>query len=410
MTIKPDIDVRGSEAAPAFHVEIIDTYAAFEAARPAWQRLMEKDPEATVFLGWEWLAQAFRDNPMKWSVIAVRSAPNAPDFICLLPLKYRVRWSQSQSQFQTEIEAGGRLLWSEYTGFLCDPLYEAPALAAAAQALARLPWSRLSMRYIAQGARAKGFASAFAKRDFEVEWKDYLINKGAIDNLVCPYVQLPQDFEGYLQEQVSANMRQKHHRFLRRMEREGFRFSLADSETFARDVDILLGFWRQKWSVSKGKAKADAVASNYFQVLSAAQATGSLYLPVLWRQDVPIGALGHIVDQGRERMHFIVSGRDADTKDPFIGSALHFHSIQSAIDQGYESYDFCHGNERYKYSFGVSEQRADYFTIRRRTAAEGERFDSISTGEALQKTIEFLEGGRVDKALDACKQMAKLLG
>ncbi len=390
-------------------VEIIDTFAAFKALRPGWERLMQRDPQAHVFLSWEWLAEAFRANPNRWSVITVRAHSDSDDFTCIVPLKYRLHWSRSQKAFHSEIEAGGRLLWSEYTGFLCDPAQEEPGLQSAAAALAALPWARLSMRYVPQQRRAEIFTAAFPEKHFRVSWKDYRINKGETDNLICPQAVLPEDFESYLQNAISANARQKYRRFLRKMEANGYRFTHADSASFARDLDILLRLWSEKWRPRKGAATARKVAENYRQVLMAAQATNTLYLPMLWQGERPLAALGHVMDPDGGRVHFILAGRDTSVRDASLGAALHFHAIRTAIDRGYEVYDFCHGNEKYKYSFGVEEKKVSYFSIRRRDTSLAQNFDAISSGEALRRALRYLDEGRLDKARAGLQQIANLL-
>lgn len=394
-------------AAP--HVEIIDTFAAFQSLRPDWERLMLKDPDAHVFLSWNWLAEAFRDNPYRWSIIIVRPTATSPDLLCVLPLKYRAHWSRNQNAFHTEIEAGGRLLWSEYTGFLCDPEHEKPALAAAATALAALPWSRLSMRYVPHQNRAETFTKTFKPDDFTVTWKDYKINKGEINNLICPAVPLPEDFETYLQTAISATSQQEYRRFARTMDTKNFRFTHSDKSTFQRDLDILIKFWMEKPDRSKGSETADTIAGNHRQVLTAALATDTLFLPVLWQGNDPIGAIGHILDPYSGQFHFIVAGHDETASDPFIGAALHYHAIETAIGSGYETYDFGHGNEKYKYSYGAVDKKVGYFSIRRKSNALSKNFDSINSGDALNRVVQFLEQGRIDKALPACQQIAKLL-
>ena len=152
-------------------VEVIDTYAGFLAVEQAWKSLEDRDPEMTVFLSWDWLAQPFRQNPFRWSVVAVYTR-TGDDLIGLLPLKYGVRWSASRKEFQTEIEAGGRLIFSEYTGFLCDPEFEQPALEAMVAQLQAMPWSRLSLRYVAQHARAEMFYAAFDRRAIQAPGKN----------------------------------------------------------------------------------------------------------------------------------------------------------------------------------------------------------------------------------------------
>lgn len=407
--------IQGGQITPVagsgeFTVDVLDTFAAFEAMRPAWERLQQKDPDTTVFLSWEWLAQAFRMNPYRWSVLIARPTSSPDEIACILPLKYRVHWSDSHNEFHSELEAGGRLLWSEYTGFICDPQFEDAALAAVAFELTQMPWSRLSMRYVAQEKRARVFTAALEQAGLPVSWKDYKINDGETNNLICPATRLPEDFDSYLKTQVSSNTRQQYNRFRRRnLDNGDLHFTHATPDTFDQHLGVLMEFWRQKWADSKRPRQLKITAQSYVQVLTAALHTGNLFLPVLWQGERPLGALGHVLDPQIGTSHFVIAGRDTDAKEPFIGSALHFHSIEWAINEGYLCYDFCHGNEPYKYSYGVSETEVLYFSVRRKDYQPDLVFDSIGTGEALRRATTMIEKGETEKAVSACKQLSGLL-
>ncbi len=390
-------------------VELIDTYAGFEKAEAAWKALEDRDPETTIFLSWDWLANAFRDNPFQWSVLAVL-APNGAGYVGLLPLKYGVHWSTTRSEFQTELEAGGRLLFSEYTGFLCDPQTEQAAIDAMATALRAMPWSKLSLRYVAQQRRAEMFCASFERLGYPVTWKEYRINKGETDNLVCPQVTLPDTFEAYLQSNVSANTRQRYRRFQRKYFASGeYHFTHCDAESIDEDIAILMGFWKQKWSATKGEYGARKVAMNFEKVLRSAFLADALFLPVLWRGDTPLAALGHVMDPKVGAMHFIIAGRDTSAEEAFIGAALHFHSIECALLMGCNHYDFGHGDEEYKFSYGAKNVKVAYFSIRRPTIDAENVFDSISSGVALKRIEKFIDAGKKDEAKRACRQLARLL-
>lgn len=387
-------------------VDVIDSHAEFVKLRSAWQDLERRDPESTVFLTWSWMGEVFHDKFYKWSVLVVREQGNV---LCILPLKYRVHWSTSRKEFQTELEAAGRLLWSEYTGFLCDPAYEAEALTAAADKLAQMPWVKLSMRYVAQHRRCKIFTDALADKGFSVRFRDYMINKKQTNNLLCPQVDLPEDFNTYMTTQISSNTRQKFNRFKRRSLDTGeYSISCTDDTSLEADMEALLTFWKQKWGEQKGDKQAERVAGNYRDVLTAAQRTGTLFMPVLRNGDTLLGALGHVLDAKNGLMHFIVAGRDSDAKEGFIGSALHFFSIEWAIQQRYICYDFCHGNEPYKYTYGAQDQNVLYFEVRRKDLYDNMVFDSVCTGEAMRRVETFLSTGKTDHAAHACAQFAKL--
>lgn len=392
------------------YVEVVDTLAGFRALRPAWERLQATDPEGCAFLDWEWMALAFADNAFRWSVLVARAEKGSGDVLCILPLKYRVHWSRSREEFHTEIEPGGRLLWSEYTGFLCHPSFETQGIEAVAAKLAQLPWVRLSMRYVAQERRARMFVSAMEKLGCVGGFRDYMINKGTTNNLICPQVSLPSDFDAFLENQVSANRRQKWRRFLRRRVDNGdVQFHVAGGSNAEEHVSVLLNNWFGCWEEEKGTSTARQTAQNYFDVLMAAHEQGNLFLPSLKRGDHTLGALGHVMDPVRGRMHFIVAGRDVEAKDPFIGAALHFYSIRWAIENDFAIYDFCHGNEEYKYSFGAEDFETMYFVLRRASYNPHLAFDSIGTGEALGRVERFIRDGKSEQAARACNQLARLL-
>jgi CelD/BcsL family acetyltransferase involved in cellulose biosynthesis len=272
-----------------------------------------------------------------------------------------------------------------------------------------MPWSKLSLRYVAQKPRAMLFCEAFERFGYPISWKEYRINKGETDNLICPHVSLPDDFETYLQSGVSANTRQRYRRFQRKFFTNGdYHFSHCDESSFDKDVAILMGFWKQKWAPEKGRSKSNSVAANFEKVLKAAFETEALFLPVLWRGDTPLAALGHVMDPKNGAMHFIIAGRDEAAEEAFIGAALHFHSIECAILLGCQYYDFGHGDEDYKFSYGAERTKVEYFSIKRPDAGSEMVFDSISTGAALKRVEGFIKAGETDQAERACRQLSQI--
>lgn len=391
-------------------VDVIETWDAFLGLKQAWEVVHAQDPEAGYFLSWQWLGEAFRANPDRWRVLAVRSSDAGSDHVCFFPLKLGTRWSSSSRQFTTEIQAGGRLSWGQYTGFVCLPDQERPAIAAVAARLCEMPWGRLSHKNDPSERRLELFLDGFAKSDYRVSHGEDVINGGTVDNLVCPQIQLPGDYESYLQSCLSSNTRQKMRRFWRKFEAaDDLKITNSTQETYERDLTILLDFWLISWAPSRGRSSAERAVKKYREILGQSHSLGAVHIPVLWRGDQPLGALANIVDCNKQHLYFIAAGRDETAQDPNVGLLLHAHNIQWAIDNDISTYDFCHGNEPYKYSFGATDRNVSNVSIYRKSASNVERLDPAHAGDALRKAINLMESNRVDDAAMACRQILPFL-
>ena len=386
-------------------VEVIDSFTAFAQLQGAWADLLARDPESGLFLSWPWLAESFVRNPGRWKVLAVREGSRQGRYLCFLPLKVRLHWSRSSGRLQTQLDPGGRLGFSEYVGFLCDPAEEDRAIPALARHLAQTGWSDLELRYEPTGRRSRIFAEAFPPGDFRVVWQPYRINGGETNNLVCPRIALPATYEAYLETGPGSNTRQKIRRFTRRhIDTGDLRVSMTDAASLARDLDIMMGFWRSKWTPLKDAENLAALEANYRQMMTDSLALDALVMPVLWRGDTPVGVMGGIADRARGHLVFAVSGRDMASDDPAIGLLLHAHAIRWAIGNGFSIYDFGHGDEPYKYTFGAVD--AEVFNLRiSRRARDAQVFDPFCTPDALRRAQGFLETGKADEALAILRQV-----
>src|SRR5690606_20539369 len=113
----------------------------------------------------------------------------------------------------------------------------------------KLSWTKLIMSNLWMSDRRRRlFLAAFDPLRFVHEDIEYLDKITNTDVGVCPFVALASDWDAYLTK-LSANNRQKIRRWLRKVE-SGQEYDIAASndETFARDIDILLGFWKTKWA------------------------------------------------------------------------------------------------------------------------------------------------------------------
>jgi CelD/BcsL family acetyltransferase involved in cellulose biosynthesis len=179
-----------------------------------------------------------------------------------------------------------------------------------------------------------------------------------IDNIdlgVSPYVDLPDSWDSYLAGTLSQNTRQKARRFLKKVDERELRVTQADVCTIERDLRILLDFWSARWGERKAE-KLPAIIRSMQQMLMRSFVSGHLFLPVLWKEDRPLGALACLTDPVKRVFLFYCCGRDETVTSPPPGFILHAYTIRHALSQGYRVYDFLRGNEPYKYMFGAKER------------------------------------------------------
>ena len=82
-----------------------------------------------------------------------------------------------------------------------------------------------------------------------------IANQGSVDNLACPRVDLPDNFEAFRDGIASKNTRQKLRRMWKRHFRNGdWRVTFSDAETVRRDAGTL------QWDLASLDASATAAA------------------------------------------------------------------------------------------------------------------------------------------------------
>lgn len=394
----------------ADRVDVIEDLQGFAALKPAWTALHARDPSAGVFLSWDWLNALFADNPGSWRVLALRDSAASGGYSAFLPLRHTLRWSGSNRQFQSHLAAAGRLGFSEYVGFVCAPEHEAAAIPALARHLAAEPWMRFSIRYEPTRRRLELFAAAFDATRFTVTWPDYTINEGRTNQLVSPRVALPDSYDGWLQ-MISARKRKKIRRAFRKdIESGRLRILGTAPERFEADAAQLIEYWREKWEGDKRDSQVRITARKYADLLQQSQDLGLLYMPSLWDGDRMLGAIAHVIDPYTRGVCSMVEGRAADVEDVEVGLLLHSHAIRSAIEAELSCYDFGHGDEPYKYSYGAEDHPVGYLVIERVEPDPVQVLDRGFLGDALARTRRYVETGRTKRAISALDQLARIAG
>lgn len=387
-------------------VDVISSRNDLNGLRQNWDDLYRADPDAQYFLSWPFISAFFRKFEGEWFVLAARRGPGQSPYVALMPLRLATEFNNKAGYFHNEIHMGGAYV-ADYSGALCAPEFAQAAMSAFAKHLRKMHWSKLHLTDLrmSQG-RERAFLQNLEDRRLVVRELSQVQERDNIDNGRCPSVELPETWDAYLEQKVSSNTRQKLRRLLRKAEEsDQFRITLPDSSTIERDIGILLEFWRIKWGPRKGNRVPGILRTNR-QVLLNAFADGSLFFPVLWHGEKPLGALAIFMDPVKRAYLFYMAGRDEGVDILPPGTVLHAYSIRHAIENGFRTYDFLRGNESYKYSFGASETILRSRIVRTRSGRNlGDKLDPRSLLSVFRRASRYHKAFNLERAEKIYRQI-----
>ena len=390
-------------------VDIITTRDELNRLRQNWDDLYQKDPEAQFFLSWTFLSSYMRRYEDAWSVLAARPGKKGSPYVALLPIRLRTRLNKKTGVCHNEINMAGNYA-ADYAGIVCAPGHAERAIPALAKHLMKMNWARLHLENLRMSEKRRRLLLENLVDSRVTAQRMPRLNKtDNVDNCICPAVELPGDWDSYLERKTSANTRQKIRRFLRKLDgSDEFRITHADAETIDRDIGIILEMWRIKWAPRKGNLLPGLIRSNRILFKDAFE-SGTLFLPILWQGDKPLGGLAFLVDPVKKAMLFHLAGRDETANDVPSGLVLHGYCIRHAIAQGFRTYDFLRGNEPYKYSYGVEDTTIHCILVKTRTGRNLDgRLDARSIASVLEQATKFHEAGNLANAENGYRQILEV--
>lgn len=386
-------------------IDLVEGMDKLQTLESVWRDIYCRDPESQFYLSWQWLSAYLRKTAGDWLVL-VATPEGADRPVAFLPLRLQLKRRRKSGKYFNSLNMAGNYA-ADYTGLLCLPEFEEQALAAFADYLKTMAWARFSLDYLCISGRRKSLLlKAFSEKIYRFQSGSRINRLDGVDNLVCPYIDLPDTFETYLSERLSANTRQKLRRLLRQLDAgDEYRVSHTNEATLDSDLEILLRFWREQWGKRKG-AQAEGIINNNRVLLRNAFEGGYLSLPVLWQNERPIAALGSYLDHEKKSVLFMIGGRDPSFTEMPAGLALHAHSIRHAIENGFRTYDLLRGNEPYKYSLGARDRVIECITVSTKTGLNpGDRLALRSLPTVFKEVTALHQRQQREKAETGYRQI-----
>ncbi len=386
------------------HIEVIDTAERVLEIELAWDELYKKDPYASIYLSSRFISAIAMRATGKFRIVTAWS----DDQRCLgiLPLLITTRWNKETKRLYNVLEMLGHVFDADYTGILCDPGSEADVCGAFARDVSRMAFGRLVLSFFSgPPERLEAFTSAFPCDAFDAQHSERKINDGETNNLICPYIDLPESFADYLGD-LSANRRQKLRRLLRQLDADpNLRVTRSRPETYKQDVTILSELWFLQYVAKKGQKRATKLARQFRDVVMIGLASGMVHLAILWRDGKPVAAQANYVDPVKRQALFHVGARDDTVHDLAVGLMLQAHCIRWSIANGLTRYDFTLGDEPYKYSFGAVDREIASIEISTKTGVNTTgRLDESCRDDVLEHIRRYVMRGRHDDARTAANQ------
>lgn len=333
-------------------ISVIDSIEQFRQLKTDWETVYSADKQAEIFLSWSWLYGYLELNPQNWLILTLQLEPNSP-YVAFFPIGIRsLKW-QGLKLYQVLYMAGEPL--ADYTGFLCLPEYEEPAISAFASYIQEnLEWDYFHLKEISD-PRVERFLQHFSLDKFAVE-----SSSGA----TYSHIPLPGTWEEYLQQFLGSKSRKNLRYTLRQVESQtNIHLQETNSHNLERQVDALLSLMQMQ----KG-AQADNLLKIYRQIFYRVAESNNLWLDILWDGTEPVAGTGILVDYQRKKIYGSMTGYNSQYSKLSPGRVIMAYSIQKAIDNNIEIYDFLRGNEAYKSSFfGTKDKLNTDYTINRKT-------------------------------------------
>lgn len=333
------------------HVVRHDTPAVFEALGPAWNVLLQRSAANTVFLTREFQATWWRElGDGLLRVLEFRS--EGGELLGLAPLfVQRDAFGQARAQVVACKEV------ADYVDVIFARGSEEACLAAMLEALedetfwggakgeltlCNVPEASPTLALLPQLAEARGWNYAVTVED------------------VCPWIALPDQFEGWL-GMLDGKERRETQRKLRRASEDCRMVVTADADRLDADMDEFLRLMK-----ASTHAKSDFMTprmERYFRAIARAMfEAGWLELAFLEVEGERAAAYLNFVYDNATLVYN--SGLDP-TRYAYLapGVVLVAKLIERAIAAGRTRFDFLQGNEEYKYRLGGRDSRVMIATL-----------------------------------------------
>ncbi|WP_423223599.1 GNAT family N-acetyltransferase [Candidatus Amarolinea aalborgensis] len=330
--------------------------SGFDALRSEWNELLQTSQTNTIFLSWEWQTTWWRHWGTDELYLLSWRDEETGRLVGLAPLFVDVT-----SAGERRLLLVGGIEVCDYLDVIVAPENAAPVYLSLVEWLdspGAPAWDLFELVNVplASPTLTELRARLAARWPTDARKED-----------VCPIIQLPADWESYL-NLLDKHQRHEVRRKLRKIEqapnvRWWFSASPADLD---RDVEDFITL-HQLSSADKDDFMTEPMKAFFRDLAQVMAAKGWLALALLEVNGQPAAALFSF--RWQEQWLLYNSGYDPlNFKDLSTGVVLQARCIEYAIQAGFRVFDFLQGNEVYKYRLGGQDTEVWRLTVRQPAA------------------------------------------
>jgi len=320
--------------------EILTTDEAFLALQPAWEELLDRVSNASVFTTWEWVSTWWGcfGSGYRLAVITVyESRPGLPDrLVGIAPFVI------SRGLKRTLRVIANPLVASDHIDLIIQDGYESAVGQAVGEGLLALrnEWTLARLDAVHAGGILADVAGLAGRHSRTYRWP-----------VTAPYLRLPESWDAFL-TQRSRNFRytlSRHHRKLTKDFPDRVVFTeICDRARLPKAMQRLFALHQAVKKAGGLRGAFDDVRKQRFHcdLAAALLQRGWLRLYELSVDDEVIASI--YCFRYRDTVAFYQTGYALDWSKYRPGQQVMAHALRSAIEEGAKVFDFLRGDEGYK--------------------------------------------------------------
>jgi CelD/BcsL family acetyltransferase involved in cellulose biosynthesis len=345
-------------------------------AHDAWTELYGADPDANLFVSWDWMSACLAAEARRWLILGVRD--DSGRYVAFLPLRF--------DRFPRSGPVLCRQLWlgisprADFTGMIGAVGDEERFIPALAREIEKLPWDTFLLNNCAD-RRIAALAQAFVPSRYR------LVPTVATP---CPYVQLPDSWEKYLGDRGTSTRRTIRSRLRKIESLPGYRLHFPTLDEADDAIEDLLKIHSARW-----RKNLKIWRRHFVELLSRCYASGRLGIAAMYDGDTLMAAQGFFIEPTRRTIVGYMIGYNPKYSKLSPGMMLGCASVRRAIEEGYAVYNFSQGDQPYKISLASGVEYISNATVWRRSI----RATIVRTGIATLNAAKRLARRVVDSPL-----------